>query len=242
MPITNAQSGTRVDEIEAGIFRISTPVDDIPGGFTFNQFLVVDDQPLLFHTGYRKMFPLVAEAIRHVMPVEKLRYVAFSHVEGDETGALESFLSASPQAVPLCGQVAAMTQVHDMTDRPPTVLADGQSVSLGRRSVRWFDAPHVPHNWECGFLMEDTTQTMFCGDLLTQPGSNVAALTESDVLGPSEALRAQMGGVAIERDTPRIIAKLAAAAPRTLACMHGSSFRGDGGAVLRALADALQRS
>lgn len=239
MSVINSQSGTRVDEIGASIFRISTPVEEIPGGFTFNQFLVLDDEPLLFHTGHRRMFPLVSEAVRHVMKLEKLRYISFSHVEADETGALELFLSQAPNAVPLCGQIAVMLDISDMTDRPARVLADGEALAIGKKTIRWHDAPHVPHNWECGFISEVTTRTLFCGDLFTHAGSKLAPVTEADLVGPAEATRAQVGGVGLARDTRHILEKLAATSPSTLAVMHGSSFHGDGAQQLRALADAF---
>ena len=237
-----SETTTTVDEIADGIYRISTPVPPtvMPGGFTFNQILLVDEHPLLFHTGPRRMFPLVRQAVAHVLgDVEKLRYVSFSHVEADECGSLNDWLAASPQAEPVCGTIAAMVSVTDLADRAPLALADGGELSLGQKRVRWLDAPNLPHNWECGYLFETTTRTLLCGDLLTQPGHQVPALTEGDVLAPSEALRKAMGGVAIERDTRKLLQKLAATEPRTLATMHGSSFRGDGGKMLLRLADAL---
>src|SRR5262245_16950681 len=240
MTITNQQTGTRVDEISAGIYRICTPVPDMPGGFTFNQILIADEAPLLFHTGPRRMFPLVREAVAHVLgSASRLRYVSFSHVEADECGSLNEWLAVAPHAEPVCGTIAAMVSVTDLADRPPVVLADGGELALGQRRVRWLDAPHLPHNWECGYLFEPTTRTLLCGDLFTQPGHQLAALTESDVLGPAEALRQAMGGVAVERDSRALLQKLAATEPQTLAIMHGSSFRGDGGKLLLAFADAL---
>jgi len=243
MTITNSTSGTRVDEISAGIYRISTPVPpgEIPGGFTFNQILIQDDAPLLFHTGPRRMFPLVREAVEHVLgSASALRYVGLSHVESDECGAINQWLATAPRAEPVCGTIAAMVSINDLADRPPVALADGQELPLGARRVRWLDAPHLPHNWECGYLFETTTRTLLCGDLFTHPGgAELPALTESDVLGPSEAMRAQMGGVAIEKDTRALLEKLARTEPSTLALMHGSSYRGDGSALLRGLADAL---
>src|ERR1700674_56134 len=133
--LTNPQSGTNVHEIADGIFRINTPLSVVPGGFSFNQYLVADEEPLLFHTGLRRTFPLVREAIERVMPVERLRYVAFSHFESDECGALNSFLAAAPRAVPLCGRIAAMVSVEDFADRPPRPLSDGETLSLGKHEV-----------------------------------------------------------------------------------------------------------
>ena len=240
MAITNTQSGTSVHEIADGIYRISTPVA-IEGGrsFSFNQYLVADDAPLLFHTGPRRMFPLVREAVASVLPVATLRHVAFSHVEADECGALNEWLAVAPQAAPLCGRVAAMVSIADLADRPPRALADGETLALGRHTVRWFDTPHLPHGWDCGLLAEDSTATLLCGDLFTQGGDGLPALTESDILGPSEAFRREMDYFSHTRDARALIEKLAASAPSTLACMHGSAWRGDGAALLRALADAL---
>jgi flavorubredoxin len=239
--ITNPDSGTRIDEIADGIFRINTPIA-LPGdggAFSFNQYLVVDDEPLLFHTGPRRMYPLVSQAIAQVMPLERLRYLGLSHFEADECGALADFVSATPHAVALCGGIAAMTSVGDATDRPPRVMTDGEDLSLGRHVVRWFDTPHVPHGWECGLMMERTTGTFLCGDLFTQPGDGAQALTSADILGPSEALRAQMDYFSHAPDTAGVLERLAAQAPTTLACMHGSAWRGDGAALLRAYAQSL---
>ena len=242
MSVTNSVSGTNVHEIAGGIFRISTPVPPsaMPGGFTFNQFLVVDDDPLLFHTGPRRMFPLVREAAAHVLgDVAKIRYVAFSHYEADECGSLNDWLAAAPRAEPVCSMIGAMVSVNDMADRPAKPLADGAELSLGHKRLRWLDAPNLPHNWECGYMFESTTRTLLCGDLFTHAGHDVAPLTETEVLSPAEALRKTMGGVAIEKDTRMLLTKLASTEPATLALMHGSSYRGDGGKLLRALADAL---
>ncbi len=243
MTVTNPESGTNVHEIANGIYRISTPVPPsaIPGGFTFNQILIVDEQPLLFHTGPRGMFPLVQGAVAHVLGnVAKLRYVGFSHVESDECGSLNQWLAAAPQAEAVCSTVAAMVSVADLADRPPRALADGEELSLGTKTVRWLDAPHLPHNWECGYLFEKTTRTLLCGDLFTHAGADLPPLTESEVLGPAEQMRKAMAGsVALEAQAPALLAKLAATEPRTLALMHGSSYQGDGSALLRELAAAL---
>jgi flavorubredoxin len=240
--ITNAQSGTGVDEVADGIYRIHTPIRGLEGlpEFSFNQYLVVDEQPLLFHTGPRRLFPLVSEAVAAVLPLERLRYVGLSHVEADECGALNEFLAAAPQAAPLCGTVAAMVSIGDLADRTPRPLADGESLSLGRRTVRWMDTPHLPHGWECGYLFDDRTATLLCGDLFTQPGANGPAVTEGDVFGPSEAMRSQMDYFAHAPDSRRHLERLAALSPATLACMHGSAWRGDGAVLLRRLADALE--
>jgi flavorubredoxin len=240
--ITNTSSGTNLHEISSGIYRINTPIQ-IPGGpdFNFNQYLVADDEPLLFHTGPRRMFPLVAEAIGKVLPVERLRYVAFSHFEADECGSLNDFLAAAPAAVPVSSQVAAMVSVNDIAIRPALALADGEVLRLGSHTLKWLDAPHVPHAWENGFMMELETRTMLCGDLFTQGGSGAVALTESDILGPSEAFRAPMDYFAHAPQTAATLERLAREQPQTLAVMHGSAWRGDGASLLRALARSLAR-
>lgn len=186
------------------------------------------------------MFPLVREAVAHVLgDVAKLRYVGFSHVEADECGSLNEWLAVAPRAEPVCSQVAAMVQMNDLSDRPPRAMSDGEELTLGRKRVRWLDAPHLPHNWECGYLFESTTKTLLCGDVFTHGGADLPPLTETEVLSPSEAMRKAMGGVAIEAHTRSLIEKLASTEPTTLALMHGSSYRGDGHALLRGLADAL---
>jgi flavorubredoxin len=241
--LTNASSGTNLHEIVPGIYRINTPVQ-IPGGlqFNFNQYLVADDEPLLFHTGPRRMFPLVAEAIGKVLPLASLRYVAFSHFEADECGALNDFLAAAPAAVPVCSQVAAMVSVDDVAARPARALADGEVLRTGRHALAWLDAPHVPHGWECGFLMDRTTRTLLCGDLFTQGGDGAVPVTEADILGPSEAFRRAMDYYAHSPQTGETLERLAREQPQVLACMHGSAWRGDGAALLRALAQSLGAS
>ena len=240
---TTTASDTTVNEIAAGIYRISTPVPPsaMPGGFTFNQFLIVDEQPLLFHTGMRRLFPAVREAVARVIDPATLRWIGFSHVEDDECGALPDWLAIAPNAQPVCSQVGAMISLGDMTDRPARGMADGEELVLGpSKRMRWLDAPHLPHNWECGYMFESSTRTLLAGDLFTQPGADVPPLTESEVLTSSEAMRLAMpASVAIDVHTREILNKLAATEPRTLALMHGSSYRGDGAKLLRAFGDAL---
>jgi flavorubredoxin len=238
--ITNTQSGTNVHEIADGIYRINTPVS-LPGAgdFSFNQYLIVDEAPFLFHTGLRQMFPLVSEAVSRVLPLERLRYVGLSHFEADECGALNDFLRVAPNAVPVCSQVAAMVSVGDYADRAPHALADGEDLSLGRRTLRWFDTPHMPHAWECGLMLETSTRTFFCGDLFTQGGTGEVALTQSDILGPSESFRAPMDYYAHAPQTAAILERLAREQPTTLAVMHGSAWRGDGARLLRELSGVI---
>lgn len=240
MTTTNTHSGTQVSEIAAGLYRISTPVATIPGGFSFNQYLIDDEQALLFHTGPHKMFALVREAVAHVMPVQRLRHIGFSHYEADECGSLNEWLAVAPQASPLCSRIAAMVSVNDVAERPARAMADGETLTLGAHAVKWLDAPHLPHGWETGYLMETATGTLLCGDMFTQGGLGDAALTEEDILEPSEAFRRSMDYFSHTTHTAALIDKLAAEAPTTLACMHGSAWRGDGAALLRTLGKRLQ--
>lgn len=238
--ITNTSTGTNIQEIGPGIYRINTPLAIPPdSAFSFNQYLVVDDAPVLFHTGHRQLFPMVQEAIRAVMPIEQLRHIGLSHFESDECGALNALLAAAPQATAFCSEVAAMTSVRDFADRPPRALADGEVFTTGQRQFRWFYTPHVPHSWECGLLMETTTRTFFCGDLFTQGGKGEDALTGDDILETSEAFRRPMDYFAHAPHTTATLERLAAEQPTTLACMHGSAWQGDGARMLQALGRAL---
>jgi flavorubredoxin len=239
MPDTTSRSETRIDEIHDGIYRINTPFTALPGGFSFNQYLVVDDEPLLFHTGPSRLFSDVRDAIARVLPPNKLRWISFSHHEADESGAMAELLAIAPHARPLCSRVAAMVGNADAAGREPRAMAHGETLSTGRRTLRWLDAPHLPHGWDCGFLLDATSRVLFCGDLFTQPGLGEEACTERDILGPSEAFRAHMDYYAHAPATRSLLDQLAATEPRVLACMHGSAWRGDGARLLRALGDAL---
>lgn len=231
----------RIDEISDGIYRFSTPVSAGPGGFSFNQYLIVDDQPLLYHTGPRSFLAGVRQALQSVLGRRQLAFIAFSHFEADECGGLNDLLRLEPQTLPVCGSVNAMVN-GDAFDRPARALAHGEALITGKHTLRWFDAPHLPHAWECGHLMDETTATLFCGDLFTQGGSDNPALTSADILGPSEAMRRRLDYYSHTSHLRAHMAPLIAARPATLACMHGSAWQGDGAQLLGALADALQAS
>jgi flavorubredoxin len=241
---TQIQDRTRIDEITSGIYRISTPIppDVIPGGFTFNQYLIKDDTPLLHHTGPRKLFPQICEAIETVIPLNSLRYISFSHYESDECGSLNDFLEAAPGAEPVCSAIAKMVSVDDVALRPARALNDGEELSLGAHTVRWIDTPHLPHAWECGHLYEITTQTLFCGDLFTQGGHQHEPLTSEDILETSEQMRSALDYFSQTRQVHELMEKLAATGPRVLACMHGAAWQGDGASLLRQLAGRLAGS
>lgn len=232
-----------INEIARDTYRISVamPPSLIPGGFSFNQYLVVDERPLLFHTGPRKLFGLVREQIEKVLPASQLRYIAFSHVEADECGSLTEFLAAAPQAQPVCSDIAAMISIRDMVDVEPIAMADGQSIDLGRHQLVWQSTPHLPHGWECGYLYDATAKTLFCGDLFTQPGTGDSPLVHDDILSPSEAFRHQMDYYSHTRNAPALIDKLAQLRPELLACMHGSAWAGDGAGMLRKLGASLMQ-
>lgn len=236
MTITNRSSGTSIYEIAEGIYRINTPMD-IAGGFSFNQYLIVDDAPLLFHTGLKKLFPLVCEAVESVMPVRNLRYIGFSHFEADECGSLNEWLAVAPNAVAVCSQVAAMVSINDFADRPAHALGDGETLALGQHKMKWLDTPHLPHAWETGYLMDTHTLTLLCGDLFTQGGAGSMPVTEVDILEPSEGFRKVLDYFSHSKNATALLEKLANESPTTLACMHGSAWKGDGAALLRALGD-----
>lgn len=238
--IVNGQSNTTVDEVASGVFRISTPLDVIPGGFTFNSYLIADDEPLLFHTGYRHLFPLTLEAIRKVMAPEKLRWIGGSHFESDEFGALNALLQVAPAATPFGTEIGVLTSLNDFASRPARGMVDGEEFSIGSRRMQWLYTPHVPHGWDCGVLFDLSTNLLLCGDLFTQPGANLPAVTESEVLSASEGMRQMMDYYAHATSTATILERLAALQPSLLACQHGSAYRGDGAALLRELAVRLE--
>jgi flavorubredoxin len=231
---------TDVTEITDGIYRMSTFVPDIgPTGFTFNQFLVDADEPLLFHTGPRGMFPLVSEAIATVMPVDRLRWITFGHLEADECGAMNEFLRAAPQAQVAHGALGCMVSVNDLADRAPRPLNPDEVLDLGGKRVRNLETPHVPHGWDAHVVYEETTGTLLCGDLFSQVG-NGPAMTGDDVVGAAAAAEDMFQATCLTPDTPRAIRQLASLAPQRLAIMHGSSFEGDCTAALHTLADDYQ--
>jgi flavorubredoxin len=230
-----------VDEIADDIYRISTWIPDVtPEGFTFNQFLVRADQPLLFHTGPRGMFPLVAEGVATVLPVESLRWITFGHVESDECGSMNMWLTAAPDSQVAHGTLGCDVSLNDMCDRPPRALEEGEVIDLGGKRVRQISTPHVPHGWEAQVLYEETTGTLLCGDLLTQAGSG-PAVTADDVVEPALAAERMFHASCLAPQTSATIRRLGDLSPTTLAIMHGTSFQGDGRGALYDLAAGYEK-
>jgi flavorubredoxin len=232
---------TTVDEIANGIYRLSTWVPEIapPAGFTFNQFLIDAEEPLLFHTGPRGMFPLVCEAVGRVLPVDRVRWITFGHVESDECGSMNEWLAAAPQAEVAHGMIGCLVSLNDLADRPPRPLADGEVLDLGSKRVRHIDTPHVPHAWEARVLYEETTGTLLCGDLFAHVG-NGPAVTTDDIVEPAMEGEAMFRSTSLAPDTAVVMRRLGELAPKTLALMHGSSFSGDGAKALGDLAAAYE--
>jgi flavorubredoxin len=233
---------TTVHEIAGGIYRLSTHIPDVaPAGLTFNQFLVVDDEPLLFHCGPRAMFPLVSAAVARVIPVAQLRWITFGHIEADECGAMNQWLAAAPAAQVAHGALGCAVSLNDLADRPPRPLADGDVLDLGQHRLRQIPTPHVPHAWEAQLFFDETTATLFCGDLFSQLGDPAPLVHDADLVAPAFEAEDVFGATALTPATAPTIASLADFAPRTLALMHGPSATGNCAAALRELADGYAR-
>jgi flavorubredoxin len=228
---------TTVDEIGPDIFRLSTWIPGITeSGFTFNQFLIRDEQPFLFHTGMRQLFPLVADALARIIALPALRWIAFGHVEADECGAMNQLLIAAPHAQVIHGELACMVSLNDLCDRSPVVASVDAPLDTGAHRLRFIPTPHVPHNWEAGLWFDESTSTLLAGDLLSQVGT-CPPLTEADVVEPALAAEELFHATGLTTSLPATLERLASLGPTTLAIMHGASYAGDGGAQLRALAD-----
>lgn len=236
-----ASMRTQVTQIADGIYRLSTFTPEIapPAGFTFNQFLIMADEPLLFHCGPRGMFPLVSAAVSSVVDVERLRWISFGHVESDECGAMNLWLDAAPDAQIVFNPLGCMVSLNDLADRPPRPLTDQEVLDLGGKRVRLIATPHVPHGWEAQVLYEETTKTLFCGDLFTHLGNGPPLIT-ADIVGPAMIAEEAFHATSIGLATAPTIRKLAELKPRRLALMHGSSFEGDAAGELERLADAYE--
>lgn len=234
---------TKINQVTEGIYRFSTLVPEIaaPAGFTFNQYLIDAKEPLLFHCGPRMMFPLISAALATIMPIEKLRWIAFGHVEADECGSMNLWLAAAPQSQIVHGQTACMVSLNDLADRPPRALANGEILDIGGRRVRYIDTPHVPHAWESGLIFEEVTRTLFCGDLFTQVGEG-PAITEDSIVDAAIAAENAFQATSLTPATGPTIRMLAALKPSRLAVMHGSCYAGDCTAALSELAAYYEKA
>jgi flavorubredoxin len=231
---------TRIDEIAPDIFRLSTWIEDVapPAGFTFNQFVVRGEEPFLFHTGMRQLFPLVSDAVDRLVGLDSLRWISIAHIEADECGAMNPFLAAAPHAQVVQGELACMISLNDMADRPPRAMRD-DVLDVGGKCLRFVPTPHVPHNWESGLWFEETTGTLLAGDLFTALG-NGPAVTGDDLVAEANAAEDIFHATSMGPDLVPTLHRLAELAPATLAVMHGSSFAGNGAAQLRSLADSYE--
>ncbi len=230
---------TRLTEIADGIHQATTYMPEMD--FSLNQYLVVADEPLLFHTGMRGMFPLVSDAVARVLPIDQLRWISFGHVEADECGSMNQWLAAAPQSTVVHGTTGCMVSLSDLADRAPRPLEDGESHDIGGHRMRWFDTPHVPHAWEAGVLYDDTTRTLFCGDLFTQVGQYPATTTD-DIVGPAIAAEDVFpGSTSLHPASGATCRRLAELDVATLALMHGPAFTGDCHAALLDLADDFDK-
>ena len=232
---------TTVDEIADGVYRLSTFLPEAGlDGLTVNQFLLRADEPLLFHCGFRSLFPQLEDALGRVMKVRNLRWIAVGHLEADEAGAMNHWLAAAPEAKVLAGAVGTEVNLTDLADRPPVAMGDGSRLDLGGLRVRHIDTPHVPHAWDARLLYEERTGTLLCGDLFTHTGPG-PAVRDDDVVERALAAEDVLHGTALTPSTAPVIRRLAGLEPRTLALMHGSSYDGDCVEALHALADGYER-
>lgn len=233
---------TEIHEIAPGIHKLSTFIADAPpAGFGFNQYLIEADEPLLFHCGGRGLFPLVSAAAAKIVPLARLRWISFGHVESDESGSMNEWLAAAPNAQVVHGAIACMVSLNDLADRPPRALGDGEVLDLGGKRVRWIDTPHVPHAWESGLMFEETTGTLLCGDLFTQAGP-YSTTTRDSILPVAISTEEGFHATALTPNTGRTIRRLAALKPNRLAVMHGAVFEGDCASELERLADYYDRA
>ena len=229
---------TRVAEVAEGIFQLSTHLEDID--FSVNQILVTGDEPLLFHTGMRGLFPLVSEAVARVVPIDALRWISFGHVEADECGALNSWLGVAPHATPVQGQIGCMVSVGDLADRAPHPLGDGETLNIGGHVLRWIDTPHLPHAWEAGVLYDETTRTLLCGDLFSRMGA-FGPTSSDDPVGPARAAEDEMPSMSLHPRSSDLLRALAELEVTTLAPMHAPAFVGDCRQALLDLAADVDR-
>jgi flavorubredoxin len=230
-------------EIAPDIYRISVFISEI--NLEFSHFLVRDEEPLLFHTGLRRIFPAIRDEVSRLVDNSKIRHIGFSHFESDECGSLNQWLEIAPSAQPVCGLVGALVSVNDFSMRPAQVLTQDDVLSTGRYRFRFIPTPHVPHGWDAGVLFEESQRTLFCSDLFHQWGHREPTTADSIIDRCRDALLETQAGpfanyVPYTHYTGRILESLAQREPKTLAAMHGSTYYGDGAQALRDLATVMR--
>lgn len=236
---------TTINEIAPDLFRLSIYVPDFD--MQFNHFLVRDEEPLLFHAGLKAMFPELRKAMATLIDPVRLKYIAWSHFESDECGALNEWLQLAPEAQPVCTLVGKLVSVDDFSIRPARGMTGEDVLSTGKYRYRFYRSPHIPHGWDAGLLFEETRKTLFCSDLFHHFG-DVAATTSSDLIEPTRKAMQQMqqgplaGYMPYTRQTEGVLHSLAELKPETLAVMHGSSFRGPGDRLLTDLAGVIKEN
>ncbi len=231
---------TNVHEIADGVFRLSTCVPDVaPGGFTFNQYLLTGDEPTVFHTGPRQLYPLVADAIGKVIPLESLRWISFGHLEADESGAMNLLLDAAPKSQVVFNALGCDVSLNDLCDRAPRSVVDGDELDIGGHVLKVLPTPHVPHGWEAQVLFDESTRTLFCGDLFSRVGDG-PAIVHDDIIGPAMAAEEMFAATCLTPALAPTLRRLAELEPRTLAIMHGPAYAGDCRQALLELADAYE--
>lgn len=235
---------TSVTEISPDLYRISTYIPE--ARLQFNQFVVDDEHPLLFHTGLNVLFPAVREAVANVIDPSRLRWIAFSHYEADECASLDDWLDIAPNAEPLCSLVAKIVSVDDVAKRPARSAAHNEVISTGRQRFRFLQTPHLPHAWDAGLLFEETNRVLLCSDLFHQSG-DVEPIAEQDaVLARAREVLKRYQHTVLANYLPytpytrRLMTELASLRPRVLATMHGSTFVGDGERAIEDLARILE--
>ncbi len=229
---------TDVAEIAPDVFRLSTFIPEAE--FMFNQFLLRDEESLLFHTGPRALFPLITDAVSRLIDISELRWITFGHVESDECGSMNLWLDVAPNAEVAHGAMGCIVSVNDLADRPPRPLQDEEVLEIGTKRMRRLETPHVPHGWDAGLFFEESAATLFCGDLFTATGSS-PAMTDSEIVGPALSAEDVFGATCLTPATGLTMRRLAKLNPQTLGLMHGPSYTADCGRALHDLADAYDQ-
>jgi flavorubredoxin len=235
---------SQITEIAPDIFKFTTFFSE--ENIQFNQFLVRDEESLLYHTGMKGLFPTVKEAVAKLIDPATIRWIGFSHFEADECGALREWQRTASDATAICSFVSKVVSVDDVVaERPARALEDGEVFVTGKLRVKFLQTPHVPHAWDAGHLFEENDGTLLCSDLFHQNG-DVEAVTNSDIVSRFKEMliEYQKGPFAnylpYTTKTEQILSRLADLKPKTIAPMHGSTYVGDGESAIYDLAQAMK--